>query len=284
MVLDELIPMLGSQGLDTSRVAFLGWSMGGYGALLLGGRLGPARTAAICAVSPGAVAVLRRGGTRRVRRARRLRGELGVRDAGAGVDSHPGGLRRQRSVLRRDQAVHRATAQSARGRLLARRAQRGVLELAAAGRADLDGAAADGVRLWLWLAAERNASARNWRAKSQQRYARGRDHTFRLEIPLRLAAKAHPGGKRCVHITTARRPSRPSDASRGRKRGGRGDRHRHRPHGGGAGIQRHRLGCFRDRVGWPAIARAECVRPLARGLDTGILRRQRRSRCSAGTR
>ena len=52
MVLDELIPMLDSQGLDTSRVAFLGWSMGGYGALLLGARLGPARTAAICAVSP----------------------------------------------------------------------------------------------------------------------------------------------------------------------------------------------------------------------------------------
>lgn len=52
MVLDELIPMLGEQGLDTSRVGFIGWSMGGYGALLLGGRLGPGRTAAICAVSP----------------------------------------------------------------------------------------------------------------------------------------------------------------------------------------------------------------------------------------
>lgn len=52
MVLDELLPMLADQGLDTSRVGFIGWSMGGYGALLLGSRLGPARTAAICAVSP----------------------------------------------------------------------------------------------------------------------------------------------------------------------------------------------------------------------------------------
>lgn len=52
MVLDEFLPLLAEQGLDTSRVGFLGWSMGGYGALLLGGRLGPARTAAICAVSP----------------------------------------------------------------------------------------------------------------------------------------------------------------------------------------------------------------------------------------
>ncbi len=52
MVLTELLPMLATQNLDTSRVAFMGWSMGGYGALLLGARLGPARTAGICAVSP----------------------------------------------------------------------------------------------------------------------------------------------------------------------------------------------------------------------------------------
>ena len=52
MVLDEFIPLLAEQGLDTSRVGFLGWSMGGYGALLLGSRLGAGRTAAICAVSP----------------------------------------------------------------------------------------------------------------------------------------------------------------------------------------------------------------------------------------
>ena len=52
MVLGELLPMLTTMGLDTSRVAFMGWSMGGYGALLLGSRLGPQRTAGICAVSP----------------------------------------------------------------------------------------------------------------------------------------------------------------------------------------------------------------------------------------
>jgi len=52
MVLNELLPMLPSKGLDVSRVGFIGWSMGGYGALLLGGALGPRRTAAICAVAP----------------------------------------------------------------------------------------------------------------------------------------------------------------------------------------------------------------------------------------
>jgi S-formylglutathione hydrolase FrmB len=52
MVLEELLPMLTSMGMDTSRVGFMGWSMGGYGALLLGARLGSARTAGICAISP----------------------------------------------------------------------------------------------------------------------------------------------------------------------------------------------------------------------------------------
>jgi S-formylglutathione hydrolase FrmB len=52
MVLGELIPMLPTKGLDISRVGFIGWSMGGYGALLLGARLGAQRTAGICAVSP----------------------------------------------------------------------------------------------------------------------------------------------------------------------------------------------------------------------------------------
>ena len=37
MVLDELLPMLRAQGLRTHRLAFQGWSMGGYGALRLAG-------------------------------------------------------------------------------------------------------------------------------------------------------------------------------------------------------------------------------------------------------
>jgi enterochelin esterase-like enzyme len=52
MVLEELLPMLSSMGMDVSRVGFMGWSMGGYGALRLGAILGPARTAGICAISP----------------------------------------------------------------------------------------------------------------------------------------------------------------------------------------------------------------------------------------
>jgi S-formylglutathione hydrolase FrmB len=52
MVLGELIPMLAAKGLDTSQVGFIGWSMGGYGAMRLGSRLGPGRTFAICAISP----------------------------------------------------------------------------------------------------------------------------------------------------------------------------------------------------------------------------------------
>lgn len=53
MITDELLPLLGRQGARIDRFGVIGWSMGGYGALLLGSRLGPARTAGICAVSPG---------------------------------------------------------------------------------------------------------------------------------------------------------------------------------------------------------------------------------------
>jgi S-formylglutathione hydrolase FrmB len=52
MITDEVLPRLGRRGLRTDRIGVLGWSMGGYGALLLGETLGPARVAAIVASSP----------------------------------------------------------------------------------------------------------------------------------------------------------------------------------------------------------------------------------------
>jgi S-formylglutathione hydrolase FrmB len=52
MVVDEFLPLLAGQGLRTSRIGLFGWSMGGYGALLLAETLGPARIAAVAADSP----------------------------------------------------------------------------------------------------------------------------------------------------------------------------------------------------------------------------------------
>ena len=52
MVVDEFLPLLAAHGLDVRRLAFLGWSMGGYGALRLAGRLGRDRVVAATAMSP----------------------------------------------------------------------------------------------------------------------------------------------------------------------------------------------------------------------------------------
>lgn len=51
MVLRDFVPMLARHGLDTSRVGLTGWSMGGYGALLLASRLGPRGCAAVAPMS-----------------------------------------------------------------------------------------------------------------------------------------------------------------------------------------------------------------------------------------
>jgi S-formylglutathione hydrolase FrmB len=51
MVLDELLPRLAGQGLDTGRIGFQGWSMGGYGALRLAGLVGTPRVRAVAALS-----------------------------------------------------------------------------------------------------------------------------------------------------------------------------------------------------------------------------------------
>jgi pimeloyl-ACP methyl ester carboxylesterase len=55
MVVEEFLPLLAARGLacgTRDRVALLGWSMGGYGALLLAERLGAARVAGAGAMSP----------------------------------------------------------------------------------------------------------------------------------------------------------------------------------------------------------------------------------------
>ena len=56
MLLDELLPLLERRGLRTERVAVTGWSMGGYGALLLATTV-PER---VVAVSVDAAALWRR--------------------------------------------------------------------------------------------------------------------------------------------------------------------------------------------------------------------------------
>lgn len=52
MVLEEFLPLLVDQGLDTSRIGFLGWSMGGVGSLRFASVLGPDRVAGVAAISP----------------------------------------------------------------------------------------------------------------------------------------------------------------------------------------------------------------------------------------
>ena len=52
MLLTEFIPLLAQRGLRTRRLGLAGWSMGGYGALLLAERIGSAGCAAVAVDSP----------------------------------------------------------------------------------------------------------------------------------------------------------------------------------------------------------------------------------------
>jgi enterochelin esterase-like enzyme len=52
MLVDEFVPLLADRGLRTHRIGLWGWSLGGYGALLLASRLGASRVAAVVATSP----------------------------------------------------------------------------------------------------------------------------------------------------------------------------------------------------------------------------------------
>jgi pimeloyl-ACP methyl ester carboxylesterase len=54
MVVEEFLPLLADRGLLVDRLGYLGWSMGGYGALLLGATTGP-RVRAVAAASPALV-------------------------------------------------------------------------------------------------------------------------------------------------------------------------------------------------------------------------------------
>jgi S-formylglutathione hydrolase FrmB len=52
MITDELLPLLARQGARTDRFGVIGWSMGGYGALVLAESVGAPRIAAAVASSP----------------------------------------------------------------------------------------------------------------------------------------------------------------------------------------------------------------------------------------
>ncbi len=52
MVIKEFLPLLTGRGLVTDRIGLWGWSLGGYGALLLASVMGPAGVAAVVAASP----------------------------------------------------------------------------------------------------------------------------------------------------------------------------------------------------------------------------------------
>lgn len=51
MVVEDLLRLVARLGHSTDRIALIGWSMGGYGALLIASRLGPRRVAGVVAVS-----------------------------------------------------------------------------------------------------------------------------------------------------------------------------------------------------------------------------------------
>jgi S-formylglutathione hydrolase FrmB len=52
MITDELLPLLSRQGARTDRFGVIGWSMGGYGALVVAETVGAPRVAATIAASP----------------------------------------------------------------------------------------------------------------------------------------------------------------------------------------------------------------------------------------
>lgn len=52
MITTELLPIAARHGLRTDRIGLTGWSMGGYGALLIAEQLGSTRVSTVAALSP----------------------------------------------------------------------------------------------------------------------------------------------------------------------------------------------------------------------------------------
>ena len=74
MVAHEFLPLLAAHGLDTRRPGFLGWSMGGYGALYPATVLGAARCGVAIAASAAIWHRADRAGRTRLRRRAPLTG------------------------------------------------------------------------------------------------------------------------------------------------------------------------------------------------------------------
>ena len=102
MVVDDLVPTLRRLTGYQGKVSFLGWSMGGYGSLLLAWELGPDKVGAVVAES---AALWTEPGAQCARRLRRPGGLPGPRrvhpDPGSVADPHPARLRTLRPVRRR---------------------------------------------------------------------------------------------------------------------------------------------------------------------------------------
>lgn len=143
MVLDELLPMLTSMGMDTSRVGFLGWSMGGIRRAAPGCPVGSGQNRGDLCHQPGIVHVVHRQHTRGVRQLRRLCATQRVGPARAELNPATGGLRHQRPLLLRHSPIRQPTAPTACRQLLARRTRRVVLARTVARRTGLDGVLAD---------------------------------------------------------------------------------------------------------------------------------------------
>ena len=101
-----------------------------------------------------------------------------------------------------------------------------------------------------------------------------RNDSLFLEQPLRLAAQAAARAERRRHLPAARRAGGAADARRRRQRGGRDPRHRDHAVAGRAGVERHRLGCLRARLGRTQTARPERFGALAGRVDARLLPRQ----------